>query len=75
MLCASAPLSIQNIRSAAAAAIVAAVFPSSQQVGSWYNTFQSEYTAQTGLAWAPGTNTGRYPNTQRSTTLWYHDHT
>lgn len=45
------------------------------QVGTWYPLLQQQYTAVTGDTWAPGSNVGIYRNTQRPTTLWYHDHT
>jgi spore coat protein A len=38
--------------------------------GTWYDNFVAKY----GLTWEPGTATFRYPNDQRATTLWYHDH-
>ena len=40
-------------------------------VGTWYDFFK----AKSGLAWAPGTATFKYPNSQRPSTAWYHDHT
>lgn len=45
------------------------------QVGTWYPLLQQQYTAVTGGTWAPGSNVGIYRNTQRPTTLWWHDHT
>jgi len=39
--------------------------------GTFYDYFVSKYN----LSWAPGTATFSYPNDQRATTLWYHDHT
>jgi len=39
-------------------------------VGSWYEANR----ATSGLAWDPGSATFDYPNDQRATTLWYHDH-
>jgi len=39
--------------------------------GTFYDYFKNKY----GLNWDPGTATFEYPNTQRATTLWYHDHT
>ncbi len=41
------------------------------RTGTWYDNFVTKY----GLTWEPGTATFRYPNDQRATTLWYHDHT
>jgi FtsP/CotA-like multicopper oxidase with cupredoxin domain len=40
-------------------------------VGSWYDFFR----AKSGGGWAPGTATFSYPNSQRPSTAWYHDHT
>jgi bilirubin oxidase len=42
--------------------------------GSRYDTFKSQFFALTGQAWTPGTATFQYPNDQRATTLWFHDH-
>ncbi|MBW2519429.1 MAG: multicopper oxidase domain-containing protein [Deltaproteobacteria bacterium] len=39
--------------------------------GTFYDYFMQKY--KTG--WEPGTATFDYPNDQRATTLWYHDHT
>ena len=41
-------------------------------VGSWYDFFREK---SGGREWAPGQATFRYPNSQRPTTLWFHDHT
>ncbi|HMB06504.1 MAG TPA: multicopper oxidase [Isosphaeraceae bacterium] len=43
-------------------------------VGSRYHYFQYLFLARHGVYWEPGTATYQYPNTQRATTLWYHDH-
>ena len=41
----------------------------------WYDFFKSK-AAQAGVAdWGAGRATFRYPNTQRPSTAWYHDHT
>jgi spore coat protein A len=45
------------------------------QVGTLYNTFKAQSDARLGLAWDPGSAIFDYPNDQRATTLWYHDHT
>jgi len=43
--------------------------------GTWYDFFKSK-AAQAGIvAWGPGSATFRYPNSQRPSTAWYHDHT
>jgi FtsP/CotA-like multicopper oxidase with cupredoxin domain len=39
--------------------------------GTYFDIFSTAY----GHNWGPGTATFKYPNTQRATTLWYHDHT
>ena len=48
--------------------------------GTWYNFFKTKaarkgYVAPGTLKWAPGTSVFQYPNTQRASTIWYHDHT
>ncbi len=45
------------------------------QVGTLYDTFRSQSEARLGIPWAPGSAIFDYPNDQRATTLWYHDHT
>jgi len=39
--------------------------------GTFYDYFNTQYAHN----WAPGTASFMYPNDQRATTLWYHDHT
>lgn len=48
--------------------------------GTWYNAFKAKALAKGFAApgkrdWAPGTAVFQYPNDQRATTSWYHDHT
>jgi spore coat protein A, manganese oxidase len=43
--------------------------------GSWYEFFASKANARHGLAWGPGFATFQYPNPDRASTKWYHDHT
>jgi len=48
--------------------------------GTWYDFFKDKaggkgYVAPGTKAWAPGTAVFQYPNGQRASTLWYHDHT
>ena len=38
-------------------------------------TFYDNFVAKYNLDWGPGMATFLYPNDQRATTLWYHDHT
>ena len=43
--------------------------------GTWYEFFADKALGNYGVAWDPGTATFQYPNLQRASTLWYHDHT
>jgi FtsP/CotA-like multicopper oxidase with cupredoxin domain len=43
--------------------------------GTWYNFFAGKANQQFGVSWGPGYATFQYPNDQRESTLWYHDHT
>jgi spore coat protein A, manganese oxidase len=43
--------------------------------GTWYQHFKEKFAAKWGGTWDPGMATFQYPNDQRATTLWYHDHT
>jgi len=44
--------------------------------GTYYDTFKTGFKNRYGVApWEPGTAVFQYPNNQRATTLWYHDHT
>jgi bilirubin oxidase len=49
--------------------------PGYATTGTWYDTFAAQFKAKTGQGWNPGTAVFQYPNDQRATTLWYHDHT
>jgi spore coat protein A len=42
--------------------------------GTYYNEFRTQFLARRDIAWDPGSATFEYPNDQRATTLWYHDH-
>jgi bilirubin oxidase len=44
-------------------------------VGTWYERFAAQAADRQGAPWDPGSATFEYPNDQRATTLWYHDHT
>ena len=48
--------------------------PGFATVGSKYNDFKEEAETALGVSWDPGTAVFQYPNDQRATTLWYHDH-
>ena len=48
--------------------------------GTWYEFFKGkaatcDYVAPGTTAWDPGTAVFQYPNSQRASTIWYHDHT
>lgn len=50
------------------------------RAGTWYDFFKAKAAAQNFVApgttaWEPGTAVFQYPNSQRASTLWYHDHT
>ena len=42
--------------------------------GTWYDFFQQKAAAKFGVSWGPGYATFEYPNRNRASTLWYHDH-
>ena len=44
-------------------------------VGTWYDFFGGKAASKFGFEWGPGFATFQYPNDQRESTLWYHDHT
>ncbi len=44
-------------------------------VGSFHEEFRAKAEAARGQPWEPGSAVFQYPNDQRATTLWYHDHT
>lgn len=43
--------------------------------GTWYEFFAGKAASRYGVEWGPGFATFQYPNTQRASTIWYHDHT
>jgi FtsP/CotA-like multicopper oxidase with cupredoxin domain len=48
--------------------------------GTWYEFFRGKaatkgFVAPGTSGWEPGTAVSQYPNTQRASTIWYHDHT
>jgi FtsP/CotA-like multicopper oxidase with cupredoxin domain len=43
--------------------------------GTWYDFFGSKAASKFGASWGPGFATFQYPNSQRASTVWYHDHT
>jgi len=45
------------------------------KVGTWYGFFKNKAKQKFGVDWGPGFATFQYPNDQRASTIWYHDHT
>ena len=43
--------------------------------GTWYNFFAGKAAGKYGVTWGPGFATFQYPNQNRASTIWYHDHT
>ena len=43
--------------------------------GTWYDFFKGKAAANFGVTWGPGFATFQYPNLNRASTIWYHDHT
>lgn len=43
--------------------------------GTWYDFFAGKAAAKFGETWGPGYATFQYPNANRASTIWYHDHT
>jgi FtsP/CotA-like multicopper oxidase with cupredoxin domain len=42
--------------------------------GTWYNFFKNKAAATYGANWERGFATFQYPNRNRASTIWYHDH-
>ncbi len=43
--------------------------------GTWYDFLAAKAASAFGEAWGPGYATFQYPNDNRASTIWYHDHT
>ncbi len=43
-------------------------------VGTWYDFFKAKAAKSYGATWGPGYATFQYPNRNRASTIWYHDH-
>jgi FtsP/CotA-like multicopper oxidase with cupredoxin domain len=43
--------------------------------GTWYDFFSGKAQSTYGATWGPGYATFMYPNDNRASTIWYHDHT
>lgn len=48
--------------------------PEYATAGTWYDFFRRKAEAATGALWGPGHATFTYPNLNRASTIWYHDH-
>ena len=44
-------------------------------VGTWYDFFAGKANASYRREWGPGFSVFQYPNNNRASTIWYHDHT
>lgn len=42
--------------------------------GTWYDFFAGKAASKFGVTWGPGFATFQYPNDNRASTIWYHDH-
>ena len=42
--------------------------------GTWYPFFAGKAASRFGTTWGPGYAVATYPNSNRASTLWYHDH-
>jgi FtsP/CotA-like multicopper oxidase with cupredoxin domain len=42
--------------------------------GTWYDYFRGKAAQEYGAPWGPGFATFQYPNHNRASTIWYHDH-
>ena len=42
--------------------------------GTWYDFFKGKAANNFGASWEPGSATFQYPNLNRASTIWYHDH-
>ncbi|HEY5618818.1 MAG TPA: multicopper oxidase [Vicinamibacterales bacterium] len=42
--------------------------------GTWYDFFKGKASSKFGVAWGPGFAVFQYPNVNRASTIWYHDH-
>jgi FtsP/CotA-like multicopper oxidase with cupredoxin domain len=44
------------------------------RTGTWYDFFKNKAKSAFGVDWGPGYATFQYPNANRASTIWYHDH-
>ena len=45
------------------------------KTGTWYDFFAGKASRKFGVTWGPGFSVNQYPNPDRASTNWYHDHT
>ena len=43
--------------------------------GTWFDFFKAKAANSYGVSWEPGQAVFQYPNRNRASTIWYHDHT
>jgi len=43
--------------------------------GTWFQFFAAKAATNYGVTWEPGSAVFQYPNKNRASTIWYHDHT
>jgi len=48
--------------------------PAYSRGGNWHDFFKAKAAASYGVTWGPGHATFQYPNHNRASTIWYHDH-
>jgi FtsP/CotA-like multicopper oxidase with cupredoxin domain len=49
--------------------------PAYARNGTWFRFFAAKAAGSYGVGWAPGSAVFQYPNENRASTIWYHDHT
>ena len=45
-----------------------------KEQGTWYEFFAGKANRTLGVTWGPGYAVAQYPNLNRASTIWYHDH-
>ena len=48
--------------------------PAYARNGTWFRFFAAKAAGSYGVGWAPGSAVFQYPNHNRASTIWYHDH-
>ena len=49
--------------------------PGHARNGTWFRFFAAKAAGSYGVGWQPGSAVFQYPNENRASTIWYHDHT